>query len=134
MAALGARDIFMRNDDNSIIIGFQICLILLTGLALAYQVINAPAAMSLTTKLVFSIYAVVFLSGSIAYYIWPRLGSIALIIGLLSLIIAAPLLPFPMWANASIGNRIALIIGTIISAGIVSKPLITFSEKEAPNQ
>lgn len=113
---------------KSIII-FQLGLIVFAGIVALALAWRSQDSLAVSVRVCYAAYGISFLIGSVAYYAKPCIGSTILIVSLLSLIVTAPLVGFPVWTNGSTADRVGLILGEIIAAGIVSEPLLRSYDK-----
>jgi hypothetical protein len=112
------------------VIGLTVC----AGIVSLFQAWFGQDTLPHTVRVSYAVYGCLFLIGSAAYFIKPRLGAAILVVSLLSMIGVAPLVGFPVWIEASTASRIGMITGCITAAGIVSEPLFNTKKSQKPRK
>ena len=118
----------MKTNSTKIIAHGTLGLIAAAGSIALVLAWRAPDGITVAVRSCYAAYGILFLVGSFAYYTKPRMGSVILIVSLLSSIVVAPLVGFPAWIDGSIGSRAGLILGVMTATGIVCGPLLKSRE------
>jgi uncharacterized membrane protein len=114
----------MKAKTSQIIEHFQLGLIVAAGSVALVLAWRSQSGLAVAVRACYVVYGILFLVGALAYYTKPRIGSAILIVSLLSSIVVAPLVGFPVWVNGSGATRVGLILGAVTAAGIVCGPLL----------
>jgi hypothetical protein len=120
----------MKAQTSRIIEHFQISLIVVAGILALALARHSQDGLSVAVRACYTAYGILFLGGTLGYYVKPRIGSAILVASLMSLIVVAPLVGFPVWVNGSTRSRVGSILGVIVAAGIVSGPLLASRDNE----
>lgn len=102
---------------------FQVILCAITGVAALLQAWRPEAGTPGVATMGHGIIGGLLLIGCALLYFKPKLGSAILVVTVLSIPVMAALAGgYPVWDGASTASRVWMIVGVIISAGILAAP------------
>ena len=108
---------------SHLVLLFQVTLCAITGVMALIQAWRPGAGTPGVATLGHGIIGGLLLIGCALLVFKPKLGSAILVVTVLSLPVMAALAGgFPVWDGASTASRVWLIVGAIISAGILAAP------------
>ncbi|MBI1372073.1 MAG: hypothetical protein GC159_04845 [Phycisphaera sp.] len=116
---------------SRMIVNVQLAVILMTGVICLTPGLGVQPGPTVQDQAFQITYGTIFLLGPMLYWYRPFAGSVLLVVTLLSICLVAPFCHLSLWIDASDARRVGLIIGAILTAGIVSDPLVDDAEPSA---